>query len=188
MCFSEYMMSKCNCQDMSTLTLYENYTLVPPCLNMNDLFCDLQQYTAFFSQNVKELCSQDCPLECSRIEYSTSTTSSSYPTHVYYEYLKNQTIVQSKFNNDVSQLTYEKLKSQIVAVNVYYDDLSYIKISENAQTELIDLVSNLGGTLGLFIGVSFLSFAEILDLIFNLCYILLKYQISRKVGNTNEIR
>ena len=38
--------------------------------------------------------------------------------------------------------------------------------------EMFDLVSNIGGILGLFIGVSFLSFIEIFELIFEVLFIL----------------
>ena len=53
-----------------------------------------------------------------------------------------------------------------MALNNYYDSWSYTKIDEIAKFELIDLIPNIGGTLGLFIGVSILSFTEIFELIF----------------------
>jgi hypothetical protein len=34
-----------------------------------------------------------------------------------------------------------------------------------------DLIANIGGTLGLFVGVSLLNFVEIIELIINLCFI-----------------
>ena len=36
----------------------------------------------------------------------------------------------------------------------------------------LDLISNIGGNLGLFIGVSFLSFAEIIELFIEILFIL----------------
>ena len=39
------------------------------------------------------------------------------------------------------------------------------------MTEL-DLISNIGGNLGLFIGISFLSFAELIELLVEIIYII----------------
>jgi len=37
-----------------------------------------------------------------------------------------------------------------------------------AKTEFFDLVSNIGGTFGLFLGLSFFTFVEIIEIIFEL--------------------
>ena len=50
------------------------------------------------------------------------------------------------------------LHNKILELNVYYDDLSYTLIEEDKKMDLIDVMANVGGTLGLFLGVSFLSF------------------------------
>lgn len=44
------------------------------------------------------------------------------------------------------------------------NDLSLLEITQIPKTSMIDLISNIGGTLGLFVGMTFLSFVEILDL------------------------
>ena len=50
-------------------------------------------------------------------------------------------------------------------INIYYDLLEYTEIVEVEKTSLIDLFSSIGGTLGLFLGMSFLSIIEIFELI-----------------------
>ena len=40
--------------------------------------------------------------------------------------------------------------------------------------DIFDLISNIGGNLGLFIGISFLSFAEIIELFLETIHILLE--------------
>jgi hypothetical protein len=61
-------------------------------------------------------------------------------------------------------------------LNVYYDKLSYIQISKDAKIEIVDLVSGIGGLLGLFLGMSFLSFAEFLEMIVETIVIILTRQ------------
>ena len=49
---------------------------------------------------------------------------------------------------------------------VFYKNLNYVLITEKPNMELADLISNIGGILGVFLGVSFLSFIEIIEILF----------------------
>ena len=64
------------------------------------------------------------------------------------------------------------IKGSVLSLNIYFEQLSYTEISQNAKTELVDLVSNIGGLLGLFIGTSFLSFVEIIEIFIEVFVIL----------------
>lgn len=54
-------------------------------------------------------------------------------------------------------------------INVYIGDTSIIRTSQHADYTASDLLSDLGGIMGLWIGMSVLSVAELLQLIFDLC-------------------
>jgi len=54
---------------------------------------------------------------------------------------------------------------------VYYQDLKNTEIDQIPKTTTVDLFSSIGGSLGLFLGASILSFIEQLD-IFDECYFL----------------
>ena len=56
-------------------------------------------------------------------------------------------------------------------VIVSYDNLYYTSVDEVPSMTLNDLLGNLGGQLGLFIGISFLSLVEILEIAFEVCFI-----------------
>ena len=109
-------------------------------------------------------CNKYCPLECYSISYELTSSFSSYPTRNYAKKsLLNNTIITSKFQNET--LTYDLLKESVLSLNIYYDKLTYTGIKKDTKTELIDLISNIGGLLGLFLGISFLSFVEIIEII-----------------------
>jgi len=55
------------------------------------------------------------------------------------------------------------------ALLIYYKSLLYPHITQHPKMELYDLISNVGGTLGLFVGISFVSLFEIFDIIFIFC-------------------
>lgn len=48
--------------------------------------------------------------------------------------------------------------------------------------DFIDLIANIGGNLGLFIGVSFLSFAEIIELILEIFF----YYVEKRNNSTEK--
>ena len=57
-------------------------------------------------------------------------------------------------------------KNYFLSFNIYYTDLSYMLIEEHPFWDVFLLFSSIGGNLGLFVGMSFLSFVEIFELAF----------------------
>ena len=96
--------------------------------------------------------------------YTHFPTFSNYPIYNY--------ALNSLMTNPT--LTYDLIKQSVLSLNVYYDQLSYTQISKDAKLEIVDLVSGIGGLLGLFLGMSFLSFAEIIEIIFETLVIIFK--------------
>ena len=91
------------------------------------------------SENTLKVCESKCPLECNSIQYNP----------VFYHGM-------------LDQIT----KNNSLVLNIFYDSLSYTRIDEIQKTRPIDLISNIGGTLGLFLGISVLSIGEIFEIIF----------------------
>lgn len=58
----------------------------------------------------------------------------------------------------------------VLAVKVFYSTGSYTKITEKPALELKDLIPNVGGTLGLFLGIGVLSFVEIIEILIEILY------------------
>jgi hypothetical protein len=54
--------------------------------------------------------------------------------------------------------------------HIYYEDLKYTYISQEAKIEFIGLISNIGGSLSLFVGISFISFLELFELLAEIVY------------------
>ena len=133
---------------------------------MNQTFCVIDTLFYFYSGDLIDMCGENCPLECDTVTYTTSSSSVLFPSDFYAskiltsEYRKWQLGFYSDDN-----LTIDDVRSRMLAVNVHYSSLAYQSFTESPKTEVVDLVSSIGGTLGLFLGVSFLSFIEIFDLI-----------------------
>lgn len=78
--------------------------------------------------------------------------------------------VSNKYNmtnsTEVAQRTLE--------LYVYFENMKYMEISEKPSMTLNGLISNIGGTIGLFLGMSVMSLIEVLELIFSMGCILAK--------------
>lgn len=135
----------------------------------------------FFAGDLTQLCGDNCPLECEAVTYWTSTSSAVYPSDIYASKMVNNEYLQWSYDLP-SNMTIEELRSNILSINVHYASLSYQSFSEVEKTSVVDLVAGIGGTLGLFLGVSFLSFIELFDLI--LCLLLAFFERSKVVSPT----
>ena len=100
-------------------------------------------------------CSEKCPEECEFMEYKTYV---SYlgPVNAKYKILNSATALYP---------IPERIREDLVHVNVYYAKLEYTFIYEIAKMSIFDLISSIGGILGLFIGFSFFSLIEIAHII-----------------------
>lgn len=155
---------------------YLSNTTIPTCLKGLDLFYSLYYFTLFFITDVAKKCS-DCPLECDSEFYAITTSSLDYPTKVYAEMLAKQMPILNRFNNNTP--SYERLKQSILSVNINYNQLSYTNIKESQKITILDLATNIGGTMGLFLGISFISFFEIIMLIIELIVLIFEQKYSK---------
>jgi hypothetical protein len=62
-----------------------------------------------------------------------------------------------------------------IYIRIYYEDLKYTWINQQPKIELFGLISNIGGSLSLFVGISFISFLELFEVFTELFYIYFIY-------------
>ena len=120
----------------------------------------------FKKKDPYEMCSNFCPLECDSISYTVIPYSEQFTPNGLISRL-------SKSENGLEKYTtYEQVKKNYIAIFVYYKDLKYTLISQEPKTRLFSFISSIGGIFGLFLGISFLSFLEIFEMLFEIIYIL----------------
>jgi uncharacterized membrane protein len=70
-----------------------------------------------------------------------------------------------------------------LVLNIYYSSLAYTKISETQALKLDQLISAIGGNMGLFVGMSVLTICDFIQLILCIFYTLItgKYENSKQV-------
>lgn len=94
-----------------------------------------------------------------------ATSSDEYPTRNYFKQLVafRPNYFESAFNRSVDKISYEMVKKSFASLQIRYDKLSIRENSEQPAVPSMNLISNLGGLLGVFVGLSFLSFMEIFE-------------------------
>jgi hypothetical protein len=111
--------------------------------------------------NVGQNCEELCPLECKSISYSPMEKSVNIG---YFSSLLNKTgnyeFLKAKLS--MRNQTEIEIYTSVCSVSMFYDDLKYNQITQTPKTSPSALISNLGGTLGLFLELSFLSLYKLL--------------------------
>jgi amiloride-sensitive sodium channel subunit alpha/amiloride-sensitive sodium channel subunit gamma len=182
LCFIRHLKDVCGCYDVGFKNLYN----LRPCLNLTDIYCDFTLFLNFFESDLQTICGPDCPIECNSEILTFSTSSLDYPSDSYGGMLMSLDEIGTKFPNN--SITFEELKKSTLAINIYYEDLKYTVIQEAPTTDIITLIASMGGTLGLFIGVSFLSFVELIEIAIKILFIYIeeKNKKSNQVFNYNH--
>lgn len=157
LCF-KYCFFKYNLKSCSCY--YDDFFSFPeyvPCVTSDEIECFRSSSNNFTSTNYFEkYCKLNCPLECDRLTYTKTISTFSYKNHDEYE----------------------------AAVTIYFENYIITEIDESEVMDMVTLISNIGGIAGLFLGVSFLSFIEIIAITAQVIKIKLK---KRKLNNPNNI-
>ena len=172
-CLQNEFLESCNC----SFPFFINFKNKPNCESISDFLCISQVYPSLYKY-VNTKCLQHCPENCETIDYRITASHSQFPNPNYANsYLKNYSTLQPYFQpeselNSRIEIDNDLLKKSLALINIFYEDLKYTKVSQIAKMNFEDLLSNVGGTLGLFIGISFLSIIEVFDLLLQVMFIL----------------
>jgi len=173
LCRQKRIEDRCNCSDIRYFPVTKQYR----CNTTEEIKCCDLERNAFFERNdLPNECIELCPNECDKFILSTTTSDKRYLIRENAEKYYSNEKIKSKYPN--RNLTHEDLKGGFIRIHIYYDSLDYTSITESVKFSGSDLISNIGGTLGLFIGISVLSFVEIIEIIIEIFLILAKNKIS----------
>jgi hypothetical protein len=137
-----------------------------PCLKLDIIVQIFGFIQVFFFHNYQNECLIGCPLECESESYAFTVSSLDYPSKVFADYISKKSGIMSRYGNRTP--SYDELKGSLVKLNINFQSLQYTLVEESQKTTWLDLISNIGGTLGLFTGFSFLSLVEVLEIIFEM--------------------
>ena len=164
----------CKCLSSSSFYKVEN---VSTCLTSEERACELKFERDIFKTGtfILDNCEPMCPIECTHFLFHSTITQFQYPySDSYVTYvsermmLANSTtrLVASSHNNTKQPTWHTYLGDNLVKFNMYYNTLAYEQVTEEAKMSGEELIGTVGGHLHLFMGMSLLSFVELVDLLF----------------------
>ena len=171
LCFQRVVTMRCGC----FFTKYPMFVQAKPCLNLTQLEC-IYIYERGYAQNYSTKCLSECPLECESVTYDHTVTSLDFPTKEFYETTLNDKIMfENLFNYFGQNFTLELYKENFLSLNVFLSSSKYTLITETPKITLTDLITNLGGSVGILLGCSMFSLLEVLELLFQ-CFLIAVYK------------
>ena len=181
-CLQKEIITNCLC----SATIFARLENLKDCETLNEVSCSMKVAQDFYEQDLMKKCSPFCPQECESTTYSLSVSHSFFPNQKFSDFLITQPTIQAKFKHSKTfkngsilfednsdHIDKDELRKSMAMININYDDVKYTLVSQVPKMTFEELLANIGGQLGLFIGISFLSFIEIIDILVQIIFILL---------------
>ena len=175
-CFQELIYKECDCLDSDFASLRNaNF-----CMTDVSIECAWKAWLNIYVKNdyIQDICLPQCPLECNSTQITFTLSFTELLPSMLVNVLKRNPNLSSDFINRSIEDETIVLQS-VVKLNIFYNSLSYTISTESPQMDLISLIANIGGNLGLFMGVCLFSLAEIIVTLIELAFI--KYSTNKKV-------
>ena len=157
LCACKQFTQTCNC---SCPSVYENQMFNQSCYNFNS-YCVIDE---MLSEDLKKTCYNLCALECESTSFEVTTQSSQY------DFITDQDLANieecSRYPNDCYDNS--------LVITFYYETLKYTETTQIAKTTIPDIISMVGGTMGLFLGLSLLSFIEVFGFFIHVVFIFIQ--------------
>ena len=190
-CLNIYINEMCDC-NISVYRIEDTSRY-----SLDDLKC-IDNYSAqFYANDTLTLdCFEKCPPQCESASYSMSSSQATYPSKFY------ENLIQIFFDHWNGKKPHEynftkldNMKDSSLAVNFFLMDKGHNLITEFPIKTFGQLLTDIGGLLGLWIGGSLLTLFEMVDLLISIiCFFLTgmsKIKMTEsdieKIGNISEI-
>ncbi len=172
-CFQKYTIKECNCAASTFVTLF-NASL---CESFKSVSCSLNVFkNKYMAKNfIHDHCFDLCPLECNRTQYKASVSSHQFMGDLYVDHIRKNKNLSADFITQT--IDSDSVAQSISSINIFYDSLSFTLSNESPQMDIVALLGNIGGNLGLFLGMSMLSVCEIIEILIEIFLIKTKNQI-----------
>lgn len=128
--------------------------------------CVVNQYRKFRSnKNLFVGCEKQCPLECRSIRFNMEKSFATFPSNSYAQVFANNHGVFHLMTKASTEMAILKaIKQSMLSLKITFKEIEYTLILEQASLTIIDLIINMGGTLGLLLGISVWSFIKLAEI------------------------
>ena len=162
----KHSIETCNCTNSWYQSIFEDYD---DCQTVEQVECTNNVFGNFNQEQINTCITTYCPLECNRTTFNYELSSSELIGDMYVDFIKSNKRLSQDFVT--RKITSETAKKSFVYLFLAYDSLSYTLSNEYPNMDVVGLLAAIGGTFGLFMGVSVLSFCEIFEYFLEIYFI-----------------
>ncbi|XP_077997315.1 uncharacterized protein LOC144450544 [Glandiceps talaboti] len=156
-CVQDTMLLECGCVDRASSN-------GPRCMFLNKTQETCRQLIYFLQQHNQIDC--NCKRPCGEVRYERTVSESYWPSDSYLNRLLTSVHAVSKKTQYIRDTT--QAQQNLVHLEIYYGELNYEKVTEVPDYKLENLFGDIGGSLGLYIGLSVITVVEFLELVYDI--------------------
>ncbi len=154
--YTQYVISNtCGCLD-ERYPVPEDRKNLSLC-NFAQFFCKLMTGN-FVYHNLPS--TDECPLLCKEPLFETIVSTHGWPSRASAQYITNKYDI---FQNS----TLDEIRENLLKVSIYFQNTRVKTIYETPMLGIFDLLADIGGHLGLWVGLSLLAVCELLEIAFD---------------------
>ncbi|CAL1541410.1 unnamed protein product, partial [Lymnaea stagnalis] len=167
-CKQNLIMQTCQCydeiyQDINDVMKISDKNI--PCRNASQLTCVTMVKWTF--EDTASSCACDSP--CSEKAYGRNVASRMWPSKSVADVMVNSMCTTKQTLCDELR-SRNDLQDDFIKLNIYYEELNFEELEEQIDYEFTQLLSDVGGTIGLWIGLSVLSMCELFHVLMQICH------------------
>jgi hypothetical protein len=169
LCLQRLSLISCNCTNPMFFSLFNDNDF---CLTNDEIYCTDSIFGVKSIKTIYSDCLKECPLECNTTVYEYALTSVDLIGELYSDFISKSLVLSSDFTKKT--INAETSKKSFVKFFLSYSSLSYKLFTETPSLYLVDLLGNIGGNIGLFLGISLLSICEVVEVIVEIILLITK--------------
>ncbi|CAF4092686.1 unnamed protein product [Rotaria sordida] len=190
LCIQAYVYDQCGCTDPRqwtarsiTIPGTDQIMKAPLCNTTDQCYTNARTRITNTISIWNQFCS-DCSQACSTVDFTITTSAVSAPSTTYVPVIKK--FVEKSgiiLSENWSNTWQSEIPNNYVAINIVCETTRVETYTQDASISGVDLLSNVGGHTGLWIGISFLSIMELIEMLYRLIrydYYILKGKIRRR--------
>lgn len=145
-CYTDEVIAQCGCR------LYTQYWAIQEreCTLQEMFDCAIEHFVAIKQNYSASDC--NCTIPCSFTSYQVSVTYATYPGYTTRQFLQQ-----------LLNLSEDTVEDNLLKFEIYFGSMSYRTFSQSKKVDESGLLSDVGGQLGLWVGMSFITLAEFLQ-------------------------
>ena len=142
------------------------------CETVDEQACLSFTYDQLVNENyLKNVCILKCPLECNSTEFSTWLTSAEIIGDLFADFLNMKKNTLHLDFETTKPISADEARRSFTSFQLFYSSNTFKLSTETPSMDIVALLANIGGTLGLFLGVSLLHFCELIEVLIGIYFI-----------------